>query len=101
MNFEQEIKLFLSQFSLVEDQLKISFESDKIAEKRYDIAVKRYMIGKTGITDLNIALVEKNQAKRSLMQQLKNYWDSYYRLRFYTLYDFETNSKVSYDLPEM
>ena len=101
LNFEQEIKLFLNQFRLVEDQLKISFESDVIAEKRYDIAVKRYMIGKTGITDLNIALLEKNQAKRSLMQQLKNYWDSYYRLRFYTLYDFESNTEVSYELPGM
>lgn len=94
LNFEQELKLFFNQFSLVEEQLKISFIADTIAEKRYDIAVKRYMIGKTGITDLNIALNEKNLAKRSLMQQLSIYWDSYFRLRFYTLYDFIDNQKI-------
>ncbi len=100
LNFEQEIKLFLNQYTLVEDQLKIGFESDTIAEKRYDITVKRYMIGKIGITDLNIALNEKNQAKRSLLQQLRNYWNTYYRLRFYTLYDFEANGDVFYEYPE-
>ncbi len=98
LNFEQEIRLFLQQFPLAKDQLDIAFESDIIAEKRYDIAVKRYMIGKIGITDLNIALNERNAAKRSLLEEMRSFWDTYYKLRFYTLFDFESNAPIDYEV---
>jgi hypothetical protein len=38
---------------------------------------------------LNIALAEKDQAKRAYILALRAGWIAYYRLRALTLYDFE------------
>jgi hypothetical protein len=46
------------------------------------------LIGKIDITNLNIALNEKDTAKRSYLEALKSFWTAYYDLRRLTLYDF-------------
>ena len=89
INFDEEIFTQVKQFKMLREQVIISAQADVIAQKRYDIAKNRYLIGKTSITDLNLALQAKDQAKRSYIQSLRDFWSSYYNLRFLTLYDFE------------
>jgi len=94
--FEQDIFLLVTQFGMYREKLKIAIKSDTIAMKRYDITMKRYMIGKVGILDLNLALQEQIQSKRSYVQALSDFWSAYYDLRKKTLYDFERNSLIKY-----
>ena len=54
----------------------------------------RYLIGKILITDLNLALREEAEARRSYVSALRNFWLAYYDLRRLTLYDFETDSPL-------
>jgi hypothetical protein len=50
------------------------------------------LIGKIDITNLNIALTEKDNAKRSYLEALRTYWSSYFNLRRLTLFDFATGT---------
>ncbi|TRX56069.1 TolC family protein [Fulvivirga sp. M361] len=87
-NFEQEILTQVRQFEMLRTQLKISKKSDEVARERYEVAQNRYLIGKIDITNLNIALNEKDEAKRSYISALRDFWTAYYQLRELTLYDF-------------
>ncbi len=98
LNFVQEVFTQVKQYEMLKEQLKITRKSDEIAQKRYDISKNRYLIGKIAITNLNIALQEKDQAKRDYVKSLNDFWVSYYTLRKLTLYDFERNQVIDYNL---
>lgn len=92
VNFEQDIITLVRQFELLRLQIEITKKSDEVAAERYNVAQNRYLIGKIDITNLNIALNEKDDAKRSYIAALKSFWNSYYQLRRLTLYDFASKS---------
>ncbi len=86
--FEQEILTQVRQFEVLRSQLEITQKSDEVAQERYEVAQNRYLIGKIDITNLNIALTEKDDARRSYINALRSFWTAYYDLRRLTLYDF-------------
>jgi outer membrane protein TolC len=79
---------------------EIAFEQQIITQHRYNVAQNRYLIGKIDITNLNIALNEKDTAKRSYIDALKSFWTAYYDLRALTLYDF-ANQRLLYGADEL
>ena len=91
VNFEQEILLKVRQFDLVRNQVRLAARTWDVARKRHDITRQRYLIGKIGITELNIALNEQESARRTWVAALRSFWLAYYELRRLTLYDFENN----------
>ncbi len=93
--FEQEIITKVRQFEMMRLQIEITKKSDEVAQERYNVAQNRYLIGKIDITNLNIALTEKDSAKRSYLDALKSFWTAYYDLRRLTLYDF-ANKRLLY-----
>jgi outer membrane protein TolC len=86
--FEQTILTQVRQFEMLKSQIDITQKSDEVAFERYNVAQNRYLIGKIDITNLNIALKEKDDAKRSYIEALKAFWTAYFELRRLTLYDF-------------
>jgi outer membrane protein TolC len=68
--------------------IEITKKADQVASERYNVAQNRYLIGKIDITNLNIALNEKDAAKRGYINALQSFWTAYYDLRGLTLYDF-------------
>jgi outer membrane protein TolC len=92
VTFEQNIMTLVRQFELLRLQIEITKKSDEVATERYNVAQNRYLIGKIDITNLNIALEEKDNAKTGYIEALKSFWTSYYQLRRLTLYDFATKS---------
>lgn len=94
VNFEQEVYTQVRTLEMLREQVKITQKADEISQKRYEIAKNRYLIGKISITDLSIALTEKDQAKRDYINSLGNFWNAYYNLRQLTLYDFENNRRL-------
>jgi outer membrane protein TolC len=86
--FEQTILTQVRQFEMLKLQIDITKKSDEVAFERYNVAQNRYLIGKIDITNLNIALKEKDDAKRSYIEALKAFWTAYFELRRLTLYDF-------------
>jgi outer membrane protein TolC len=88
VTFEQEILTQVRQFEMLRLSIEITKKSDEVAQERYNVAQNRYLIGKIDITNLNIALNEKDAAKRSYLQALNSFWTAYYDLRRLTLFDF-------------
>ncbi len=95
-NFIQEIMLLAKQTEMYRVQLMISMKADTIAQKRFEIARARYLIGKVSITDLNLANQDKISANSSYVSALRNFWMNYFDLRKKTLYDFEKNEVINY-----
>ncbi len=95
LTFEQQIYTQVTLFEMLQKQVKLTAETDEIATKRYQIAQDRYILADLSITDLGIALQEKDRAKRDYIVALRDYWRAYYTLRYYTLYDFEQNTSLN------
>lgn len=89
INFEQEILLKVKQFDLLRNQVELALRAYEVSLKREDMTRNRYYIGKIGVLDLNVAVSEKEAARRNYMNALRSFWLAYYDLRLMTLYDFE------------
>ncbi len=100
-DFEQEVFLQVMQFNLQDDQLLIATKADTIAQRRYEVTKQRFLIGKIDVLDLNVALEEKDVARRQYVQALRNYWNYFYSLRTLTLYDWITDRKLEEDFNEI
>lgn len=100
-DFEQQLFLQVMQFNLQDDQLTIASKADTIAEKRYEVTKQRFLIGRIDVLDLNVALEEKDRARRGYVQALRNYWDYFYNLRILTLYDWLSDKKLEQDFNEI
>jgi len=95
--FDEEVMTQVRQFEMLKEQVKITRVADDIAQRRYNITKSRYSIGKISITDMNIALTEKDEAKARYIQSLEDYWNAYFNLRRLTLYDFERGFQIISD----
>lgn len=98
LQFDLNVRSTVREFSQLQSQVDLAEISDEIAERRYEVAKNRYLIGKIDVTNLFIAQNEKDSARRSYIQALRNYWTGYYNLRRLTLYDFERNAPIVMDV---
>ena len=94
VNFERDILIKVQQFDLVRNQVKLAKRAYEASIKREEITRKRYLIAKIGITELNIAISEKEQARQNYVRALQGFWLAYYELRTLTLYDFAENKSL-------
>lgn len=94
-DYEQDVHLQASQYLLQRRQLSIAKKAEEVGNRRYFISHQRYLIGKIDITDLNIALSDKNNATRAYLETLRQAWAGYYRLRRITLYDFSQQRSLT------
>lgn len=94
--FTQQIVTQVTLFDMMRDQVVLTAKTDSIASEKYQIAKDRYVLGNLSVTDLSIAFQEKDQAKRDYIAALRDFWGAYYQLRYLSLYDFESNEKITY-----
>ena len=101
IDFDQEIMIKVLQFNMQYSQLLIAAKADTIGEKRFEVTKERYMIGKLGITYLNIAMTEKDRASQDYLAALRSFWVNYFEMRRLTLYDFLQDNKIDVDFETM
>ncbi|UHG93616.1 TolC family protein [Spirosoma oryzicola] len=94
--FEQQIYTQVTLLDMLRQQVKLTAEADQIAQNRYQIAQDRFKLSNLSVTDLGIAIQDKDRARRDAILALRDYWQAFYSLRLLTLYDFETNHKITY-----
>jgi outer membrane protein TolC len=92
--FEQEIYLHTLNWQNQRSFLETAKKAQEIAIRRYEITKKRFILGKITITDLNLALQEKDRAVLQYLNSLEKFWLDYYILRKLTLFDFLENKKI-------
>ncbi|PLX05215.1 MAG: hypothetical protein C0595_00435 [Marinilabiliales bacterium] len=102
IDFEQNIFIEVMQFNMQKKQLYIAAKSDTVAQKRFDVTQKRYMIGKVNdVLELNNAQIDNDNSKKGYYSSLMNYWMSYYKLRQLTLYNFQKDMPITFDVDEL
>ena len=101
VNFEQDIFLKVMQFNLQGEQLYTASKADTVAQLRYNVIKQRFLIGKISITDLNIAVSEKDEASIGYISSLRNYWVNLYDIRRITLFDFIENKPITVNFDEI
>jgi outer membrane protein len=80
---EEVTNLFENQ-SLIKESITTAKKTDSLANERYNLSNEQYKFGKVTMTELNISLQEKDNAKRAYLLMLRDFWASYYRLRMFT-----------------
>ncbi|MFC7666506.1 TolC family protein [Hymenobacter humi] len=88
-SFEQTVLSQSGQLPALGEQARLAGRADSLAQRRYDIARATYVLGRISLTDLTLASVAKDSARRGYIAALRAGWVAYYRLRALTLYDFE------------
>ncbi len=92
--FNTQIRQVVDQFQTVQEELELAEALKEVAQERFDIAKESFVLGAISITELSIAQQEKDQALRTYILVLRQYWQSYYQLRSLTLYDFKNKEKI-------
>jgi outer membrane protein len=92
--FEQAVQAQANQYITLKRRLATTATADEIARERYEITKNTFIVGRISITDLNIALAEKDQARRAYIASLSQFWTAHYSLRQLTLYDFENQQPI-------
>jgi outer membrane protein TolC len=82
------------QLSQAARTVALTAKADTVADKRFEVAYNRYVIGRIQIDNLYLAQNEKDQALNQYVQALRGYWQAYYRLRRVTLFDFERREPI-------
>jgi outer membrane protein TolC len=100
-SLEQDIYFQTLRFLQLQTQVALAAKADTIADRRFDVARNRYLIGNIDITNFLIAQSEKDNARFAYIRTLSDYWVSYYQFRRLTMYDFEQNEEIGFRVPDL
>ncbi len=92
--FDQEVAYQVARLNLLREQVAVAAKSDTIAQRRFEVAKQRYVIGKIDIPILFIAQNEKDNARQANVQTLWDFWSTFFRVRRLTLCDVETGESL-------
>ncbi len=102
IDFKQSIYLEVMQFNMQENQLRIAAKADTVAQKRFDVTQRRYMIGQVNdVLELNNAQIDNDNALKGYYMALRSYYRNYYQIRKQTLYDFEMDMPLLFDINDI
>lgn len=97
-DFELNVRKMVRQFNLQSQQVSVARKTERTATKRYEVALKLYLMGKSSVLDLNAAITEKDSARRNYISAMQTYWTLYYGLRSITQYDFMNKCPIWHNL---
>jgi outer membrane protein TolC len=95
LSIEEDVIMTVGDFNIQQNLIASAEEALDLAQMAYAETKQRFMIGKADINSLTLSLQRQQDAQRNYVQALKNYWQSYYKIRKLTLYDFATKLPLS------
>lgn len=95
LSLEQEVIMTVDEFNIRQDLISSAEEALELAAMAYRITKERFIIGKADLNSLTLSLNRQNTAQRNYISTLQDYWNSYYKLRKLTLYDFVNHEVLS------
>jgi outer membrane protein TolC len=99
--FKQNVFIKVIQFNNQVEQCNLSSRADSIARERYENARQRFLDGTIGVTELNNAQNEKDQASNRYINDLGNFWQYYFNIRRMSLYDYLKREDLSAEFDKM
>jgi outer membrane protein TolC len=98
---EEDVVMSVNDFNMQQDMIASAEEAMSLATTAYNATRERFIIGKSDISALTLALSRQKEAQKNYITALKNYWVSYYKIRKLTLYDFESGGNIEVELKDM
>lgn len=95
LSLEQDIIMTVNDFNIQQDMIASAEEALDLSKRAYDITKQRFIIGKSDINSLTLSLNRQKDAQKNYIAALQSYWQSYYRIRKLTLFDFEEKQTLS------
>lgn len=91
---EEEVVMTVNDFNVQGGMIESAEEARLLAESAYEDTRMRFIIGKSDINSLSMALTRKDAAEKNYISALRNYWLSYYKIRRLTMYDFTNECTI-------
>ncbi|GET47041.1 TolC family protein [Capnocytophaga felis] len=101
IKIEEEILMTLGDFQVQQQIIVSAEEALELASQAYQQTQERFIIGKADINSLTLANDRHQQAQRNYISALRNYWLNYYKIRKYTLFDFEVGVPITTSFNEI
>lgn len=97
IRLEEDVIMTVGDFSVQQQMIRSAEEAMELAKMVYEQTQERFIIGKADINSLTLSTNRRQEAHRNYISALRNYWQSYFKLRKLTLYDFEKNRPIEVD----
>lgn len=93
-SLEEDVIMTVGDFSVQQHMIRSAAEAVELARVAYEQTQERFIIGKADINSLTLSTNRRQQAQRNYIAALKSYWQSYFKIRRLTLFDFEMNKSI-------
>lgn len=100
-DFRRTIFTAVNEFNNKKSQCMTSKRAMMIASERYMLMMEKFQSGNASVLELNTAQSENDSATLRYITDISDYWQSYYTLRSYTLYDFRSGKDLSINESEL
>lgn len=97
IKLEEEVTITIGDILIQRELIGSAEEAVELAQMAYDQTRERFIIGKADINTLLINTTRHQEAQRNYIGALRSYWQSYFRIRKITLYDFEEDKPIEVD----
>jgi outer membrane protein TolC len=94
IRLEEDVIMTVGDFTVQQQLIHSAEEAMELAKLAYDQTKERFIIGKADINSLTLSTTRRQEAQRNYISALKNYWQSYFKIRKLTLYDFEKKMPI-------
>ncbi|MFA7584307.1 MAG: TolC family protein [Proteiniphilum sp.] len=95
IRLEEDVIMTVGDFTIQQQLIRSAEEAMELARLAYEQTRERFIIGKADINSLTLSTSRRQEAQRNYVSALKNYWQSYFKIRKITLYDFERRAHLA------
>ncbi|WP_416349530.1 TolC family protein [Proteiniphilum sp.] len=95
IRLEEDVIMTIGDFTIQQHLIRSAEEAMELAKLAYEQTRERFIIGKADINSLTLSTNRRQSAQRNYISALKNYWQSYFKIRKLTLYDFEKRTPIT------
>jgi outer membrane protein TolC len=94
---EEDVIMTVSDFIVQQQQIRSTIEAVALARMIYEQNQERFVIGTTDINRLTLSAISRQEAQQNYIRALQSYWQSYFKIRRLTLFDFKENRPIEVD----
>ena len=98
---KESVVLKVMQFNAQGSQCDVSRKADEVGRARYEITKERFVNGTVGVTELNTAQSEMDDAAIRYIGDLSKWWQYYYSIQKLTLFNYIKGSAIEADFSEI
>ena len=94
---EEDVIMTVGDFMVQQQMISSAKEAMELSNLAYEQTQERFIIGKADINSLTLSTNRRQDAQRNYVGSLRNYWQSYFKIRKLTLFDFEKGQPIEID----